>query len=220
MILMKKDVFDISTFNMLIGMRVDAIAPSRQNPQKTGFDGNKMKFGFTDFRHVLLGAGMLSSRSGGQLPNRSQTHTDDLTAGRTTNAEEEYQIMKLNNSFLLFILLTILLILFILFGQIYRVENVLTTRSTEIQNLRKSFDDYDKILLEEMNVDLKKQEYAKMDDDYIAEWDQTDPRLIDHIRKNYLIAPDYSKPYNLQDEKLDYSLYGASLIVNKTLACS
>uniref|UniRef100_A0A5S6QVP7 Methyltransf_21 domain-containing protein n=1 Tax=Trichuris muris TaxID=70415 RepID=A0A5S6QVP7_TRIMR len=40
----------------------------------------------------------------------------------------------------------------------------------------------------------------KLTDDYIAEWSSDDPRLLEHVRKNYLIAPpNRSELYNLVD---------------------
>lgn len=55
----------------------------------------------------------------------------------------------------------------------------------------------------------------QLDDDYIAEYEADDPRLIEHIRKHYLVAPaSRSTPYNLNEpNRKDYSFKEQSGIV-------
>ncbi len=58
-----------------------------------------------------------------------------------------------------------------------------------------------------------------LQDDYIAKWDAEDPRLIAHIRKNYLYPPSpRHEPYNLLfPNKKDWSHKRQSKIVNEIL---
>ncbi|KRX21630.1 Protein Star [Trichinella nelsoni] len=73
-----------------------------------------------------------------------------------------------------------------------------------------------------LNITLYSESYKGMiqlDDDFIADYDSQDPRLIDHIRKHYLIPPtDRSEPYNLNEpDRVHYSQKKQSMVIDELL---
>lgn len=61
------------------------------------------------------------------------------------------------------------------------------------------------VLIKQLTFDLKYSVVPKLTDDFIVAWNSEDPRLISHIRKNYLYPPkSRSVPYNLDNPNRRY----------------